>query len=65
MAEEGDLNRNGQRLLRKTTFKGTDHNQRIWALQCEHVGCGHVYGADGADFFERKCPKCQGGKAGI
>jgi hypothetical protein len=33
MAEEGDMNWNNQRLLRKTRFKGTDHNQYIWALQ--------------------------------
>lgn len=26
--------------------------------------CGHVYGANGADIFQKKCPKCQGGAAG-
>jgi hypothetical protein len=64
MAEEGDMNWNSQRLLRKTRFKGTDHNQYIWALQCGLDECGHVDGANGSDFHQRKCPKCQGGKPG-
>ncbi|AVF05385.1 hypothetical protein C4375_17920 [Devosia sp. I507] len=65
MAEIGDLNRNGQRLLLKTAFKGTDHNQYIWALQCQRNECGHVYGANGSDFHLRRCPKCDGGADGI
>lgn len=65
MAEEGDLNRNSQRLLRKTKFKGNDHLQYIWALQCERRGCGHVYGANGSDFHLRRCPKCEGGAPGL
>ena len=65
MAEEGELNRNSQRLLRKTKFKGTDHQQYIWALQCERDECGHVYGANGSDFHLRRCPKCNGGAPGI
>ena len=60
---QSDINRNEQKLLAKTAFHGTDHNQKIWALQCAQ--CGHVYGANGSDFFERKCPKCQGGAPGI
>ncbi|CAI9404090.1 hypothetical protein ANOBCDAF_04550 [Pleomorphomonas sp. T1.2MG-36] len=40
MAEEGDKNRNDQRLLRKTKFKGTDHLQYIWALQCDAPSVG-------------------------
>ncbi|SFV31314.1 hypothetical protein SAMN05216456_1301 [Devosia crocina] len=65
MAELGDLNRNNQRLLRKSTFRGTDHNQFIWALQCERENCGHVYGANGSDFHQRRCPKCDGGMPGL
>ena len=65
MAEVDDLNRNEQRLLRKTRFKGTDHNQYIWALQCERDNCGHIYGANGSDFHLRRCPKCDGGRPGI
>ena len=42
-SEVGDTNQNGQKLLAKTTFDGTDHNQKIWAVQCAKEGCGHVY----------------------
>jgi len=65
VAEEGDLNRNDQRLLKKTVFKGTDHLQYIWALQYEKGGCGHVYGANGSDYHLRRCPKCDGGAKGL
>ena len=65
MAEEGDLNRNNQRLLKKTRFGGNDHLQYIWALQCETNMCGHVYGANGSDFHQRRCPKCDGGAKGL
>jgi predicted Zn-ribbon and HTH transcriptional regulator len=59
----GDKNLNRQELLAKTAHAGTDHNARIWAAQCSD--CGHVYGVNGSDFHDRKCPKCQGGKPGI
>jgi PHP family Zn ribbon phosphoesterase len=52
----------GQVVIRNTGVPGTDHGQTIYQLGCSH--CRHVYGADGADIWERKCPKCQGGKAG-
>jgi hypothetical protein len=58
----GYVNRNGQEVLRKTSLPGNGHNQRIYALRCELDG--YVYGANGADIFERKCPK-QGGKPGL
>ncbi len=56
-SEVGDINQNGQKLLAKTAFEGTDHNQKIWAVQCTKDRCGHVYGVNGTDFHERKCPK--------
>ena len=59
----GEENPNGQRLVRRTTDAGTDHNNYVWVLDCEH--CGHEYGANGSDFHHRKCPKCQGGAAGL
>jgi hypothetical protein len=65
VAEVNDLNRNDQRLLAKTHFKGTDHNAHVWAVQCERNECGHVYGANSTDFHERKCPSCQAGKPGL
>ncbi|MDW9363612.1 hypothetical protein RWA02_17185 [Sinorhizobium meliloti] len=65
----GDVNRNNQRLIEKTEYPGNDHNQRIWVLECqvsqEGEACGHVYGANGSDFFQRKCPQCQGGQPGL
>jgi putative restriction endonuclease len=59
----GDKNRNGQQLLRLTDARGTDHNSRIWILKCNQ--CLHIYGSNNTDAFERKCPKCQKGAAGL
>lgn len=59
----GDINRNSQQLLRLTGERGTDHNSRIWILKC--LCCGHVYGSNSTDAFERKCPNCQRGTAGL
>jgi hypothetical protein len=53
----------GQVVIRNTGEPGTDHGQTIYQLGCSH--CGHVYGANGADIWDRKCPKCQGGKPGF
>lgn len=59
----GFVNRNGQVVIRHTGLPGTDHMQFIYQLACS--GCGHVYGANGSDIHERKCPKCQGGAPGL
>jgi putative restriction endonuclease len=59
----GDINQNGQQILRLTSEKGTDHNARVWALKCRN--CLHVYGSNSTDAWERKCPKCQKGTAGL
>ncbi len=56
-------NRNGQIVLRGTGLAGTDHGQYIYVLQCSH--CGHQYGANGSDIFQRRCPACQHGKPGL
>jgi len=56
----GYVNRNEQVVIRNTGLPGTDHGQTIYQLGCSH--CGKVYGANGSDIFERKCPKCQKGK---
>ena len=32
-------------------------------LRCGH--CAHEYGSNGSDNFQRKCPKCQGGRPGL
>lgn len=71
VAQVGEINRNSQRLVRKTDQPGTDHNQHVWVLVCEndsehHAGvCCHQYGANGSDFHLRKCPACQGGAGGL
>ncbi len=62
-AEVGYINRNNQRLIVKTDRPGTDHNQYVWELQCE--SCGTEYGANGSDFYQRKCPVCQSGATGL
>lgn len=61
--EPGFVNPNGQITIRNTGLRGTDHLQYIYQLACSH--CGHVYGANGSDIFERQCPKCQGGRPGL
>jgi F-type H+/Na+-transporting ATPase subunit beta len=61
--EEGAINRNNQRLVKKTDHPGTDHNQYVWILRCEE--CGHQYGTNGTDFHHRRCPNHQDGAPGI
>jgi len=63
MKAPGDINRNNQKLLRQTAEKGTDHNARKWVLKCGQ--CLNVYGSNSTDAWERKCPKCQQGEAGL
>lgn len=59
----GYVNRNQQECGGHRGVAGTDHNQRAYRMECLH--CGHVYGANGSDVFQRKCSECQGGEAGI
>lgn len=59
----GYHNRNAQTVLRSTGLAGTDHGQSVYVLQCSR--CRHEYGANGSDIFQRRCPACQGGKAGL
>ena len=59
----GYRNRNGQIVIRETGRPGTDHNQQIYQLACEH--CGLNYGANGSDVHGRKCPACGGGRPGL
>lgn len=53
----GFVNRNGQVVIRNTGKPGTDRGQTVYQLGCSE--CGHVYGANGSDIFERKCPRHQ------
>lgn len=60
----GYINRNGQKNLGHIDppRAGTDHYQNVYILQC--TKCEHVYGSNGFDIFQRKCPSCQGGRKG-
>jgi hypothetical protein len=55
----GYVNKNGQVVVRNTRLPGTDHLQWVYQLGCSQ--CGYIYGANGSDIFQRKCPVCQGG----
>ena len=63
MTKPGDKNPNRQQLLRITEARGTDFNARVWVLKC--LNCQAVYGCNSTDAWERKCPKCQSGRAGL
>lgn len=59
----GYINKNNQENLGTKWVKGTDHEQYAYKLSCNE--CGSIYGANGSDIYQRKCPVCQGGKPGI
>lgn len=61
----GYINRNQQICLGTRGVPGTDHGQVSYRMVCLNEGCGHMYGANGSDVHERKCPECQRGAAGI
>ena len=59
----GFKNGNGQVCQGTLGIEGTDHMQVDYKVEC--ALCGFVYGANGSDIHERKCPNCRGGKPGI
>jgi len=59
----GFVNSNGQVVIRNTGKPGTDHGQKVYQLGCSL--CGHIYGANGSDVWDRKCPECQRGRPGF
>jgi hypothetical protein len=61
----GYVNANKQRCAGHRGVAGTDHLQVAYRMECQAPGCGHVYGTNGTDVFERKCPYCQDGKPSI
>jgi len=61
----GYVNRNQQLCTGQRNIAGTDHGQFSYRLLCLAISCGHMYGANGTDVFQRKCPSCQGGAPGI
>jgi hypothetical protein len=61
----GYINRNNQKVHGTRGIGGTDHVAYSYKLECLEPDCGHEYGANGTDIFQRKCPQCQGGNDGI
>ena len=66
----GDISQNDQVLIARTDRPGTDHLQYVWVVVCARrlesgELCGFRYGVNGSDFHHRKCPRCQGGAAGL
>lgn len=59
----GYVNRNGQICTGHRGALGTDHLQRAYRIECGL--CGHVYGGNGSDMHERRCPNCQSGAPGL
>ncbi|MFH1215586.1 MAG: hypothetical protein V1706_03690 [Pseudomonadota bacterium] len=59
----GYTNKKNQKNMGHRHQPGNDYGQLSYKLQC--LFCGHEYGVNGTDIFQRKCPKCQGGKPGI
>ncbi len=57
----GYVNPHNQRCAGHRGAAGTGHLARAYKLECLVPGCGNIYGANGTDIFERRCPKCQGG----
>jgi hypothetical protein len=61
--EIGYLNPNDQQCCGHCGVPGTDHGQYAYKTEC--TICGYVYGTNGSDMHERRCPECQEGAAGI
>ena len=59
----GYVNRNRQEVHGTRGISGNDHLQKSYKLKCLY--CGHCYGSNGSDIFQRKCPICQDGAKGI
>jgi len=55
--EIGDLNANGQKLVRRTNSSSTTHAfATIWVMCCRD--CGEEYGCNSCDAHIRRCPFC-------
>ena len=50
----GYINRNKQICEGTRGLPGTDHGARSYRLPC--LECDTIYGANGSDIFQRKCP---------
>jgi hypothetical protein len=63
----GYLNRNNCRVVGPALGAGTDHNAKLYPLRHEADlgGCGGIFGSNGTDNHDRKCPFDQGGAPGL
>ena len=60
------INKHDQMCLGHRGVGSCNHyNQTAYKMRCLKPKCGHVYGANGCDVWQRKCPKCDGGERGI
>ncbi len=61
----GYINRHQQMCTGHRGTPGTDHGQVAYRMVCMNAACGAVYGANGTDVFQRRCPHCQSGAPGL
>ena len=59
----GYRNKNDQVVIRRTNLPGNEHSQRVYVLRC--AKCRSQYRANGSAIWQRKCPRCGGGKPGL
>ena len=59
----GFVNHRGQVVIRNTGLRGTDFAQNVYQLGCSI--CGHIYGSNGSDIHERRCPMHDRGRPGL
>lgn len=57
-SEIGNVNQYGQSVIAVTGLFSTDSRDKIYILQCGP--CGATYCTKSSEYFERKCPTCQG-----
>ena len=61
----GYVNVNDQLCTGHRGKQGNDHRQLAYRVLCLRSDCGHLYGANGTDIFQRLCPNCQSGAPSI
>ena len=64
--EAGYINPKRQKVLRRVAWMDAGRDgQYVYHLQCQRPGCLFEYGSDGISIHQRKCPRCDDGKAGL
>ena len=61
----GFINRNNQRCCGHRGNPGNHPNQLAYKMECLAPSCEFIYGANGCDVWQHKCPRHQGGEPGI